>query len=200
MTCLLMPHASRLAPRSMRFPLLDQIGVPVTFARYVPGELHPSGRRFLPQLVFKLPGGGLLGVVDRHHYVDPELVGSAGGAQFVYLLSEIALQPPGIERKGIEADAARIATAPAAYGQIVTVPSWEFRRDMLPYDTLFTELLLDVGDGIVGVRTSLTADNMRAVIGTERLREGDWLRVNHSRIDILGFAVAASVGVADRQG
>jgi hypothetical protein len=184
----------------MRFPHLDHIGLPVTFVRYVPGELHPSGRRFLPQLVFRFVSGGLVGVVDRHHYVDPDLVGSEGSARFVYLLSEIALQPPGMERKGIEADATHIATAPAAYGQVVAVPSWEFRREMLPYDTLFTEILLDVGDGIVGVRTSLTAADMRAMIGTEQLRPGDWLRVNHSRIDILGFAVAASVGAADRPG
>ncbi len=62
---------------------------------------------------------------------------------------------------------------------------------MLPYETLFTELLLDVGDGIVGVRTSLTADDMASKIGAAELEPGDWLAVARSRIDILDFEPSA---------
>ncbi len=175
----------------MRFPLIEQVGLPVHFERYVPGALHPDGRRYLPQLVFRLATGLLMGVVDRHHYVDPEQAGQAGTAQFVYLLSKLALQPPGTQRRGIMAEAqtpGHVSTAPRAYGQIVALPSWELRRDALPYDTLYTELLLDVGDGVVCVRTSLTADNLAAQIGAAQLAVGDWLAVSRSRIDILGFS------------
>jgi hypothetical protein len=174
----------------MRFPLSEQLALPVTFERYVPGALHPDGRRYLPQLIFRLNSGMLVGVVDRHHYVDPELVGRAGTAQFVYLLSTIRLQPLGEQQQGIQPEssaAGHISTAPEAYGQVVSVPSWEHRSGDLPYDTLYTELLLDVGDGVVGVRTSMTADNMAAKVGAASVAAGDWLAVSRSRIDILGF-------------
>ncbi len=131
-----------------------------------------------------------MGVVDRHHYVDPELVGRHGTARFVYLLSSLALQPTGQQRQGIIADGrtpGHISTAPPAYGRVVAVPGWQLQRGVLPYETLFTELLLDVGDGVIGVRTSLTADDIAARIGTPALKSGDWLAVGRSRIDILGF-------------
>lgn len=175
----------------MRFPLIERVGLPVHFERYVPGALHADGRRYLPQLVFRLANGQLIGVVDRHHYVDSKLAGQHGHAQFVYLLSKIALQPPGARGQGIVAEVktpGHISTAPMAYGQIIAVPSWELKRDALPYETLYTELLLDVGDGVVGVRTSLTADNIASQIGTPRLAVGDWLEVARSRIDILRFS------------
>ncbi len=174
----------------MRFPLIEQVGLPVHFERYMPGALHPDGRRYLPQLVFRLANGLLMSVVDRHHYIDGDQAGQEGTARFVYLLSTIALQPPGTQRQGIVAEAqtpGHVSTAPRVYGQIVALPSWELRRDALPYDTLYTELLLDVGAGIVGVRTSLTADNIAEQIGAAELAVGDWLAVSRSRIDILGF-------------
>ncbi len=174
----------------MRFPQSDQLRLPVHFERYMPGALHRDGRRYLPQLIFRLMSGALIGVVDRHHYVDPDFVGQPGSARFVYLLSSLVLQPAGEQRQGIVVDDQRrghIATAPVAYGRVVAVPGWELQRGVLPYETLFTELLLDVGDGVIGVRTSLTADDMAAKIGTPALKAGDWLAVGRSRIDILGF-------------
>lgn len=175
----------------MRFPLIEQLGLPVHFERYVPGRLHPDGRRYLPQLVFRLADGQLIGVVDRHHYVDERLAGQVGTARLVYLLSKIVLQQSDTQRQGIVPEITtpgHISTSPMAYGRIVAVPSWEVKRDALPYDTLYTELLLDVGYGVVGVRTSLTSDNMALQIGTQQLAVGDWLVVARSRIDILGFS------------
>jgi hypothetical protein len=52
---------------------------------------------------------------------------------------------------------------------------------------LYTELLLDIGSGIVGVRTSATAESLAESLGKPRIEPGDWLRVSRSRIDILGF-------------
>lgn len=174
----------------MRFPLSEQLTLPVTFERYVPGALHPDGRRYLPQLIFRLNSGMLVSVVDRHHYVDPELVGRAGSTQFVYLLSTIQLQPAGQYLQGIRPESEKagyISTAPEAYGRVVSVPSWEHRSGELPYDSLYTELLLDVGDGVVGVRTSMTAEDVTAKVGASSVVAGDWLAVSRSRIDILGF-------------
>ncbi len=37
-----------------RFPHLDQLAIPATFTKYVPGRLHPDGRRYLPLLVFDI--------------------------------------------------------------------------------------------------------------------------------------------------
>ncbi len=179
-----------LGTNIMRFPLSEQLTLPVTFERYVQGALHPDGRRYLPQLIFRLNSGILIGVVDRHHYVDPELVGLAGVGQFVYLLSNIRLQTQGQHEQGIRPEsvtAGYISTAPEAYGRVVAVPSWEHRSGELPYESLYTELLLDVGDGIVGVRTSMTADDMTAKVGAPSVAAGDWLAVSRSRIDILGF-------------
>lgn len=76
---------------------------------------------------------------------------------------------------------------PEAYGQIVAVPSWEVQHGHLPYDTLYTELLLDVGDGVIGVRTHVTADNLAAKLGTAQFTVGDWIAVSRSRVDVLGF-------------
>ena len=174
----------------MRFPLIDQVGLPVRFERYVAGKLHPDGRRYLPQLVFKLPDDLLIGVVDRHHYVEQRLEGQVGTARLVFLLSNIALQAPGEQRQGCVAESnvpGQISTAPPAYGQIVAVPSWEVRRGELSYDNLYAEFVLDVGYGTVGVRTSITADDLAAKLGKPRFEVGDWVSVSRSRIDILAF-------------
>ena len=173
----------------MRFPLLDQLGLSVRFERYVPGDLHPDGRRYLPQLVFRLPSGARLGVVDRHHYVDPELAGQSGVGRFVWLQPTLTVQPAGTQQQGIvvEGNPERILSAPMVQGRIVAVPSWEPRSGHLPYETLFTEIVLDIGIGTVGIRTSLTADDMAAKIGAAKLAPGDWITVARSRIDILQF-------------
>jgi hypothetical protein len=173
-----------------RFPLLERLAVPVTFDSYVPGNVHPDGRRYLPLLIFKLNGGVSLGVVDRHHLVDPQLEGRAGIARLVFLLSNVTLQAPAAGRQGVFAEPLNrsgMTTTPEAYGRIVAVPTWEVERGHLPYDRLFTELLLDVGTGTVGVRTHVTADDLAAKLGKAQFTTGDWIAVSRSRVDILGF-------------
>lgn len=173
----------------MRFPKIDHVALPVTFEEYVPGNLHTDGRRYLPLLLFRPARGPLLGVVDRHHYVDQTLAGQPGIVRLVFLLSTIRLQPPGQQRQAIEA--ARmprgVATMPDAYGRVREVLSWELERGHLPYDSLYAELILDVGGGTIGVRTHVTAQNMEQAIGAARVQPGDWLHVSRSRIDVLGF-------------
>jgi len=154
----------------------------------VPGRLHSDGRRYLPQLILRAPDGALLGVVDRHHYVDAGLAGHDGVAQLVFLLGNVSLQGAVDERLGIAVTApGRIETTPAVYGRVLEVPSWELRSGNLPYQALFVELLLDIGGGVIGVRTNLTADAIAEHLGTQRIRPGDRLAVKRSRIDILGF-------------
>lgn len=182
----------------MRFSASEQLHLPCRFAEFVPGQPHADGRRYLPMVVLRSPSGVLrpgvepaaLGVVDRHHVVAPELEGQDGVAKLVLLLSTIRLQEPPF-RTGLVAEpgaAGPVSTRPLAYGRVVGVPTWEAEREHLPYEALYTELLLDIGDGIVGVRTSVTADDLAAAIGKARLEEGDWLEVGRSRIDILDFS------------
>jgi hypothetical protein len=184
----------------MKFPHADQLNLPCTFGRLVPGKLHPDGRRYLPLIILELPDAHttdaasvtVLGVVDRHHVVDPALVGRAGVARLVFLLSSVRLQESP-SRQGLMPEeglaAGRASTAPTAYGRVVAVPSWEAERQHLPYESVYTELLLDIGVGVVGVRTSVTAASLAETIGKPRVEPGDWLEVRRSRIDILGFAV-----------
>jgi hypothetical protein len=185
----------------MRFPLSEQLNLPCIFAQLVPGRQHPDGRRYLPLIVLQLPGAqpvdgrpavAALGVVDRHHVVDLALEGRAGVARLVFLLSGVRLQA-GQPRQGLAAEAGlpegRASTAPVAYGRVVAVPSWEAEREHLPYEALYTELLLDIGVGVIGVRTSVTAASLAETIGKQRLEPGDWLEVQRSRVDILAFEV-----------
>jgi hypothetical protein len=187
----------------MRFPQAEHLHLPCVFEHFVPGKPHPDGRRYLPLIVLRLgaasaPSGAppsdttvdLLGVVDRHHTVDPALEGRGGSARLVFLLSAVRIQA-GQQRHGLVAEAAlapgRATTAPIAYGRVVAVPSWEAEQTHLPYESLYTELLLDIGLGVVGVRTSVTAASLAESIGKPRVEPGDWLEVRRSRIDILGF-------------
>jgi hypothetical protein len=181
----------------MRFPATDQLILPCRFEGLVPGKLHADGRRYLPLILLRLPeppadivAVPALGVVDRHHVVDQALEGRDGVAQLVFLLSNVRLQDPP-PRRGLEAEAAlaygRASTAPTAYGRVVAVPTWEAEQQHLPYESLSTELLLDIGLGVVGVRTNATADSLAERLGKPRIEPGDWLRVWRSRIDILAF-------------
>ena len=185
----------------MRFPLSEQLHLPCTFAQLVPGRQHPDGRRYLPLIVLGLadalpvgdqPAVAALGVVDRHYVVDLALEGRAGVARLVFLLSGVSLQV-GRPRLGLAAEdglaEGRASTAPIAYGRVVAVPAWEAEREHLPYESLYTELLLDIGVGIVGVRTSVTAASLAETIGKPQIEPGDWLEVHRSRIDILAFEV-----------
>jgi hypothetical protein len=180
----------------MRFPSSDQLGLRCRFERFVPGRLHADGRRYLPLILLRpsevpdVTTVPTLGVVDRHHVVDPALEGREGLARLVFLLSSVRLQEPPL-RRGLVAedgqDEGPLSTAPIAYGQVVAVPTWEAEQQHLPYESLYTELLLDIGTGIVGVRTNATAASLAEHLGKTRIEPGDWLRVWRSRIDILGF-------------
>jgi hypothetical protein len=176
----------------MRFPHIEQLSLPCVFERFVPGKQHADGRRYLPLIVLGLAPALSLGIVDRHHVVDPALEGRAGVARLVFLLSAVRLQE-GEPRQGLEAEAGlasgRASTAPEAYGRVVAVPSWEAEQAHLPYQALYTELLLDIGAGVVGVRTSVTAASLAEAIGKPRIEPGDWIEVHRSRIDILAFEV-----------
>jgi hypothetical protein len=180
----------------MRFPATDQLALPCRFERLAPGKQHADGRRYLPLILLRLlepPRNTLsvplLGVVDRHHVVDPALEGRDGRARLVFLLSNVRLQEPPCQGLEAEADLAdgRASTAPTAYGRVVDVPTWEAERQHLPYESLYTELLLDIGIGTIGVRTNATADSLADRLGKPRIEPGDWLRVWRSRIDILAF-------------
>jgi len=185
----------------MRFPASEQLNLPCTFAQLVPGRQHPDGRRYLPLVVLHLadarpvddlPAVAALGVIDRHHAVDLALEGRAGVARLVFLLSGVRLQV-GAPRQGLVAEdglaAGRASMAPIAYGRVVAVPAWEAEREHLPYESLYTELLLDVGAGVIGIRTSVTAASLAEAIGKPQIEPGDWLEVRRSRIDILAFEV-----------
>ena len=178
-----------------RFAHQEELRLPATFVRYVPGRLHPDGHRYLPLLIFDVGAAAPVGVVDRHHLVPPEQAGLTGIARLVFLLSNVTLQPDGEQRRGLVPEPGlgeRASTAPEAYGQVLAVPAWEAQRGTLAYESLYTEFLLDIGLGVVGVRTAVTADSLAEAFGKQRIETGDWVRVGRSRIDILGF-------VPDRQ-
>lgn len=174
----------------MRFPLLDQLALPCRFERAAEGRPHPDGRRYLPTLFFRLDGF-LLAVTDRHHRVDLAQVGQRGLVRLAFMLGAVRLQRPPF-RQGLApedgADARGWSTQPSAFGRVVAVPAWEVDREHLAYEYLYTELLLDVGSGTVGVRTSATADDLAAAVGAARIEPGDWVAVGPSRIDVLEFA------------
>ncbi len=173
-----------------RFPHLQELRLPATFQQYVPGREHPDGRRYLPLLLFDVGVDVPIGVIDRHHLVDPAHAGLQGIARLVFLLSNVALQPEGNQRRGLVPEAhvrGRASTAPEAFGRVVAIPTWEEQRGKLQFESLYLELLLDIGPGIVGVRTAATAERLSESLGKERIETGDWIHVGRSRVDILGF-------------
>ncbi|NTV65343.1 MAG: hypothetical protein HGA65_17675 [Oscillochloris sp.] len=187
----------------MRFPLIDILNLPCAFERLIPGQLHPDGRRYLPLIVLRptdptagtiTPDGLRLGVVDRHHRVDPASAGRSGLARLVFALSAICLQQAPY-RLGLLPEEAReagaAALAPTLFGRVVALGAWERGDAHLPYQTLYAELVIDTGMGIVGMRTSLTAEDLTAAIGAEQLAPGDWVELRRSRIDILSFEPSA---------
>jgi hypothetical protein len=185
----------------MRFPHIEQLTFPCRFEQFVAGKLHADGRRYLPLIILRplQQGSGSsdqgaavdnLAVVDRHHVVDPALEGRTGVARLVFLLGSVRVQQSA-HRSGLMPElgltGGRASVAPTAYGHIVAVPGWETTREQLPYEALHTELLLDIGLGVVGVRTNTTAESLTTSIGKARIEPGDWIEVSRSRIDILGF-------------
>jgi hypothetical protein len=180
----------------MRFPLLEQLDLPCVFEHLIPGRLHPDGRRYLPQIVLRPTAPGatgdlLLAVVDRHHRVAEAHQGRAGSARLVCALSHLSLQA-GQARRGLvpEPEWRGGASAdPTILGRVVAIAAWEVTRGELPYEALYTELTLDIGLGIVGLRTSLTAPSLAAMIGKPSVETGDHITLTRSRIDILGFTL-----------
>jgi hypothetical protein len=176
----------------MQFPLQDKLDVPCQFMELVPGRLHPDGRRYLPLILLRpsakeAPAGLVLGIVDRHHRVREAEVGRQGRARLVCALSQVRLQDG--RRRGIEPEreSGQASLAPQIFGEVRQVATWEQGGDALPYESLYIELLLDVGIGTIGLRTSLTATNLAATIGKRRLEPGDFVELTRSRIDILAF-------------
>ncbi len=180
----------------MRFPLLDRLDLPCVFEQLVPGQPHPDGRRYLPLIVLRptgsadeLPPGLRLGVVDRHHRVAEGDAGRLGSARLVCALSSVRLQePPG--QLGLRPEPGwrgGVSTRPLILGRVVEVATWEVERGQLPFERLYTELSLDVGFGVIGMRTSLTASSVAGALGKARIEPGDYLELSRSRIDILGF-------------
>lgn len=185
----------------MRFPLADQLAVPCHFERLIPGQLHPDGRRYLPLIILrplvpeaKLPPDFRLAVVDRHHRVREADQGRNGSAQLVFALGALRAQtPPYQHGLLVEAGAhpARSET-PTALGQVLAISAWEEGGGALPYRTLYAELTLDLGMGVIGVRTNLTAPDLAVALGVPRLEVGAYARLTQARIDILGFVPEAT--------
>lgn len=154
--------------------------------------MSADGRRVLPVVVLQplAPALPAVGVVDRHHVVDPSLQGREGSARLVYLLSTFRVQTPPFRQGLVPEPSARDAgfsSTPEAFGRVLDVLSWEVENEHLPYEALYVELLLDLGAGVVGLRTSATAVNLAQTLGKPRIEPGDWLHVERSRIDILAF-------------
>lgn len=180
----------------MRFPLADQLAVPCQFERLIPGQLHPDGRRYLPLIVLRplAPGATLpphfrLVVVDRHHRVREADQGRQGTARLVFALGELRAQTLPYQRGLIveaNANPARSET-PTALGQVLAISAWEEGGGALPYRTLYAELTLDLGFGVIGVRTNLTAPDLTVALGAPRLAVGDYAQLTHARIDVLSF-------------
>lgn len=179
----------------MRFPLHNQLDLPCVFVRLVPGQLHPDGRRYLPQILLRptgagglLPEGLLLGVVDRHHRVAVGDVGRAGTARLVCALGVVRAQASPY-RLGLVPEADWLGTAsfaPLVLGRVHELAAWEPTSGPLAAATVYVELSLDIGLGVVGLRANL----MPADFGVRAITPGDHLELARSRIDILGFDVA----------
>jgi hypothetical protein len=166
----------------------------------VPGAQHPDGRRYLPLIMLRptlppapgaiTPGGLRLGVVDRHHVVAEGDVGRIGTARLVFALSTLRLQQPPYH-SGLEPEEGwspeRASLAPTLFGLVQAVATWEPGGEHLPYQTLYTEMTLDTGVGVVGLRTTLTAKDLAVAVGAARVAPGDWVELRRSRIDILAF-------------
>ncbi|NTW00039.1 MAG: hypothetical protein HGA19_01900 [Oscillochloris sp.] len=184
----------------MYFPLINKLVLPCIFTQFVPGKLHPDGRRYLPLVVLQptvpptseavSPAGLLLGIVDRHHRVAPSAIGQAGVARLVFALSTLRVQQPPYRTGFLPEDAwvpGQPSTAPTLYGQVAEVATWEEGSGQLPYQTLYTELLIDTSMGLVGLRTTITANTLSSTLGAAQVAPGDWVEIQRSRIDILAF-------------
>jgi hypothetical protein len=175
----------------MRFPLAEQLALECRLAQVIPGRIHSDGKRYLPLLMFELhqQPQPQIALVDRHHQVDLRCEGQNGQLQAIFLLSRIQRGVSG--QKGLEDQQAlaaqRASSAPTVFGQVLEIATWEESQHALPSQSLFIELLLDIGVGKVGVRTHTTVADITAAFGKPQIETGDWITLTRSRIDILAF-------------
>ncbi|WP_298819593.1 hypothetical protein [Chloroflexus sp.] len=180
----------------MRFNALNQLSLRCRYEQFIPGALHADGRRYLPQIVVTPLAAGpntapstRLWLVDRHHRADPTMAGQNVIVRLLCALSVIQLQTSPF-RAGF-APPPNVApetplSEPIVYGRVADVLTWEVQREHLPFETLYTELVISLSDeATIGLRTTLSAPRIADLIGCERLMTGHWIEARRSRIDIL---------------
>lgn len=183
----------------MHFPHLERLSVPCVFERYQAGKLHPDGRRYLPLIILRLPASTgaagtrpefWLSIVDRHHRVAPQLAGRQGQARLIAALGSLACPAAGAAR-GLYAERVLApgyaSTMPNLQGCIEDVLNWEQQQSALAQATFYAELLVDIGYGTIGLRSSATTASLEASFGKSRLSAGDCLLLRRARLDILAF-------------
>ena len=171
----------------MHFPLTEQLGIVCRFEQQIPGQLHPDGRRYLPQILLRpiQQGGILLGIVDRHHRVALTDEGAIGRARLVASLGSVRRQRPPY-RLGILPESAShggITFMPTLLGHVHEVATLEESSALLASPSTYVELSLHIGVGVIGLRTNLIATDFPD--GT--LAPGTFLELVRTRIDILEF-------------
>lgn len=182
----------------MRFKALDRLYLRCRYDQFIPGALHEDGRRYLPQIVVTPLDAGAdtavgtrLWLVDRHHRVDPTLVGHIINVRLLCALSSIRMQVPPL-RAGFIPSPTETATAPLSepviYGQVADVLTWEMQREYLPFETLYAESVIRLSErATIGLRTTLSAPQIADLIGCAHLLTGHWIEIQRSRIDILAL-------------
>jgi hypothetical protein len=174
----------------MHFPLHDHLNLPCVIEQIVPGKPHPDGRRYLPQILLRPYGTDMLiGVVDRHHRVAAASSGQAGQARLVCAMGAVRAQTPPY-RLGLEHGPGWRGGAcfdPHILGRVHSIATWEPAGGPLAQATVYSELSLDLGMGLVGLRANLDP----AALTATTLAPGDYLELTHARIDILSFTPSA---------
>jgi len=170
----------------MHFPLTEQLGIVCRFEQQIPGQLHPDGRRYLPQILLRPTRGGiLLAIVDRHHRVTLTDEGTIGRARLVASLGSVRRQRPPY-RLGILPESAShggITFMPTLLGQVHEVATLEESSALLASPSTYVELSLNIGVGVIGLRTNLTATDFP----DGSLAPATFLELVRTRIDILEF-------------
>jgi hypothetical protein len=182
----------------MRFPQLETLDLPCIFAQHVPGRRHLDGRRYLHRIILQPqlrnaqidPVDLRLTIIDRHERISPAHAGQAGSARIVCGMGIMHLQEPPY-RAGLFASpdepAEPLSNVPRILGQIQSLLRWDVAQGALPYTSLYTEIILAVGEARIGVRTTMTAPSLVQALGREQLQPNDWISIERVRIDILDF-------------
>jgi hypothetical protein len=170
----------------MRFAALPQLALNAVVERIIPGALHPDGRRYLPQLVLRLPDAGdtRLLIVDRHHVsIGEDWHGRPVVVALLCALSRITRQPADWRAGWQAADGRPRADLPI--GGLVAAPLlWEAAPAAAGFASIYTEFVLQVSNATIGVKTSLNAD------GQPALQIGEPVLLSRSRIDLLQIRAA----------